>query len=142
MSDYTTVRIKKSSLEKINKMKGEHGSVADVVEKLLSSVGGCSIDDILEINRDSVAITLEYLFFDGKSFHLANEYYITFQELRLSKVGDTFTANQNPADDSYSLDTAEVLFVDERSVLVRVTETLKSENQETSVVHMEHVDLF
>ena len=142
MADYTTVRIKKSSLEKINKMKGDNGSVADVVEKLLSNVEGCNIDDILEVKRDSVAITLEYSIFDGNNFHLANEYPITFQELKLSKVGETFTANPKPNDDNYLLDTAEVLFVDERSVLVRVTETIKSRNRETSVVHIEHVDLF
>lgn len=64
-----------------------------------------------------------------------------FREL-IKKICETFTANPNPVDDNYSLDTAEVLFVDERSVLVRVTETLKSRNRETSVVHIEHVDLF
>ena len=53
MVDYTTVRIKKSSLEKIDKMKGDNGSVADVIEKLLETVDGCNIDDIIEVKRES-----------------------------------------------------------------------------------------
>ena len=70
MVDYTTVRIKKSSLEKINKIKGETGTVADVIEKLLSTMDGCTIDDIEEIERDSVAINLEYHTYDETgTFH-------------------------------------------------------------------------
>lgn len=49
------------------------------------------------------------------------EYGITFRELRDGKVGDKFTANANPDDDTYMLDEAEILFVDGRSVFVRVT---------------------
>ena len=143
MVDYTTVRIKKSSLEKLNKMKGEKGTVADVIEKMLSTYDGCTIDDIQEIERDSVAIRLEYFVFDdNKNFSVESEYGITFQELKLGKVGDKFTANPNPSADEYMLDTAEILFVDDRSVLVRVTEIVKSEDSELSGVHVVHVDLF
>ena len=39
-------------------------------------------------------------------------------------------------------ETAEVLFVDDRSVLVRVTELVKSEEGQSSMVHIEHIDLF
>ena len=60
MVDYTNLRIKKSTLEKLNKMKGESGTVADVIEKMLASYKGCTIDDIQEIERDSVAIRLYY----------------------------------------------------------------------------------
>ncbi len=140
MSDYTTVRIKKSSLEKINKMKGEHGSVADVVEKLLNSVEGCSVDDIVEVKRNPVAIILEYTVFDEyNDFHTYVKN-ITFEELKRSKVGDVFCANLNPADDIYLNDVAEVLFIDERSVLVRVSEI--NDEGFTSDVHIEHIDLF
>ena len=143
MVDYTTVRIKKSSLEKINKMKGADGTVADVIEKLLSTVDGCTIDDIQEIERDSVAIRLEYTVFDGnKNFSIKNEYGITYQELKLGKVGDEFTANLNPTDDEYMLDTAKILYVDDRSVLVHVTSIVKDKDVELSEVQMVHVDLF
>ena len=143
MVDYTTVRIKKSSLEKINKMKGADGTVADVIEKLLSTVDGCTIDDIQEIERDSVAIRLEYTVFDGnKNFSIKNENGITYQELKLGKVGDEFTANLNPTDDEYMLDTAKILYVDDRSVLVRVTSIVKDKDGELSEVQMVHVDLF
>ena len=137
MVDYTTVRIKKSSLEKIDKMKGDNGSVADVIEKLLETVDGC-----IEVKRESVAILLEYTNFDGKTFKTMQEYGITFQELRDGKVGDKFTANANPDDDTYMLDEAEILFVDGRSVFVRVTETIKTVENINSIVHIEHVDLF
>ena len=143
MVDYTNLRIKKSTLEKLNKMKGESGTVADVIEKMLASYKGCTIDDIQEIERDSVAIRLEYTVFDGnKNFSIKSEYSITYQELKLGKVGDKFTANLNPSADEYMLDTAEILFVDDRSVLVRVTEIIKDEDSELSGVHMVHVDLF
>ena len=143
MSEYTTVRIKKSSLTKINKMKGQDNSVADVIEKLLDTVEGCRIEDIVEVKRESVAIPLEYTTFDeNKNFTLQQFYDITFQELKDSKIGDKFYANPNPADDKYMNDIAEVLFVDGRSVLVRVTEEVKTDNGISSVVHIEHVDLF
>ena len=143
MVDYTTIRIKKSSLEKIDKLKGDDLSAADVIEKLLATLDGCTIDDIIEVKRDSVAIMLEYTVFDeNKDFRVDSEYGITFHELKHSKVGDEFSANPDPSDDVYMVDTAKVLFVDDRSVLVRVTETVKSEDGESSVVHIEHVDLF
>ena len=86
---------------------------------------------------------LEYTSFDeNKDFRTDREYGITFQELKHSKVGDMFSANPDPADKYYMNDTAKVLFVDDRSVLVRVTEIVKTEEGENSVVHMEHVDLF
>ncbi len=143
MVDYTNLRIKKSTLEKLNKMKGESGTVADVIEKMLASYKGCTIDDIQEIERDSVAIRLEYTVFDGnKNFSIESEYGITYQELKLGKVGDEFTANPNPSADEYMLDTAKILYVDDRSVLVRVTEIVKDGDNELSGVHMVHVDLF
>ena len=143
MVDYTTVRIKKSSLEKINKMKGDKGSVADIVEKLLSNVEGCNIEDILEVKRESVAISLEYSTFDENNNFRVQQYYdVTFQMLKNSKVGDLFYANSNPADGKYMNDIAEVIFVDGRSVLVRITEEIKTGNGVSSVVHIEHIDLF
>ena len=142
MVDYTTVRIKKDSLEKINKMKGEDGSVADVIGKLLDTVDGCNIDDVIEVKRDTVAILLEYIVFDGDSFKTVQEYGITFQELRDGKVGDRFTAKINPSDYKYMLDRAEILFVDDRSVIVRIEEISKTGKHESSMVHLAHVDLF
>lgn len=142
MVDYTTVRIKKSSLEKINKLKGADGSVSDVIEKLLETVDGCNIDDVIEVKRDSIAINLEYSVIDDGTFEIVNEYGITFHELRLGKVGDKFTANPNPSADKYLLEEAQILFVDDVSVLVRVTEILKSDNGVSSVIHLEHIDLF
>ena len=141
MVDYTTVRIRKASLEKINKMKGEDGSVADVIEKLLNTVDGCNIDDVIEVKRDTVAIALEYTIFDKDNIK-ASVFEVTFQDLRQSKVGDKFYANPSPSDKKYMNDIAEVLFVDGRSALVRVTEFIKNGRSETSVTHLEHIDLF
>jgi len=141
MADYTTVRIRKASLEKINKMKGEDGSVADVIEKLLNTVDGCNIDDVIEVKRNTVAIALEYTIFDKDNIK-ASVFEVTFQDLRQSKVGDKFYANPSPSDKKYMNDIAEVLFVDGRSALVRVTEFVKNGRSETSVTHLEHIDLF
>ncbi len=139
MVDYTTVRIKKKSAEKINKMKGVNGSVADVIEKLLSSVEGCSIEDVVEVPRESVAITLEYTSFGRNTFNTKQEYGITFQQLKNGKVGDEFTANPNPEDKYYMNDTARILYVDDESVLVRVSEHVKTEEGENSFAHIEHI---
>ena len=141
MVDYTTVRIRKASLEKINKMKGEDGSVAEVIENLLKTVDGCNIDDVIEVKRDNVAIPLEYTIFDKNDIK-ASVFEVTFQDLRQSKVGDVFYANPNPSDKKYMNDIAEVLFVDARSALVRVTEIVKNGRNESSVTHLEHIDLF
>ena len=138
MEEYATVKIKKSSLEKINKMKGKDDSVADVIESLLDKVEGVRIDDVVEIKRDGVAILLKYESFDDDA---KKEYGITFQELKLGNVGDKFYANPNPDNETYTNTTAEILFVDDRSVLVRVCEMIKTEDGETSVIHLEHVDL-
>ena len=140
MGDYTTVRIKKSSLKKINIIKGEKGSVADVIEKLLKNVEGCNIEDVVEVKRNPVAIVLEYTVFEkGNDFH-TSVYNLTFDELKRSKVGDKFYANHSPCDSKYINDVAEVLFVDERSVLVRITET--NDDGVYSNTHVEHIDLF
>ena len=141
MVDYTTVRIRKASLEKINKMKGEDGSVAEVIENLLKTVDGCNIDDVIEVKRDNVAIPLEYTIFDKNDIK-ASVFEVTFQDLRQSKVGDVFYANPNPSDKKYMNDIAEVLFVDARSALVRVTEFVKNGRNESSATHLEHIDLF
>lgn len=141
MVDYTTVRIKKDSLEKINKMKGNDGSVADVIEKLLNTVDGCNINDVIEVKRDTVAIPLEYTIFEKDNIKSSvNE--VTFNDLRQSKAGDVFYANSNPVDNKYINEVAEVLFVDDRSALVRVTEFVKNGKSESSDIHLEHVDLF
>lgn len=141
MVDYTTVRIKKDSLEKINKMKGDDGSVADVIEKLLDTVDGCNINDIIEIKRETVAIPLEYTIFDKKNIK-SSVFEVTFNDLRQSKVGDMFYANPNPSDKKYMNEVAEVLFVDDRSAMVRVTEIIKDGRIESSETHLVHVDLF
>ena len=72
----------------------------------------------------------------------ASVFEVTFQDLRQSKVGDKFYANPSPSDKKYMNDIAEVLFVDGRSALVRVTEFIKNSRSETSVTHLEHIDLF
>ena len=139
MEEYTTVKIKKSSLEKIENLKGKDDSAADFIESLLNEVEGIHIDDVVEVKRDSVAILLKYVNFDDKT---KKEYGITFQELKLGNVGDKFYANPDSGDENHMNDVAEILFVDDRSVLVRVSEIVKTEDGENSVIHLEHVDLF
>ena len=87
------------------------------------------------------AILLEYTIFDKDNIK-ASVFEVTFQDLRQSNVGDKFYANPCPSDKKYMNDIAEVLFVDGRSALVRVTEFVKNGRSETSVTHLEHIDLF
>ena len=53
-----------------------------------------------------------------------------------------FYANRNPEDTYYINDVAEILYVDDRSVLVRVVEQVKSKQGKNSFAHIEHIDLF
>jgi len=53
-----------------------------------------------------------------------------------------FYANRNPEDEYYINELAEILYVDDRSVLVRVTEYVKAKEGENSFAHIEHIDLF
>ena len=49
MVGYTTIRIKKDSLDKIEKLKGDSLSAADVVEKLLNTLDGRCLRQILNL---------------------------------------------------------------------------------------------
>lgn len=94
---------------------------------------------MVEVSRESVAITLEYTSFGRNTFNTKQEYRITFQQLKNGKVGDEFTANPNPEDECYMNDTARILYVDDESVLVRVTENVRAEEGENSFTHIEHI---
>ena len=96
---------------------------------------------MVEVKRDSVAMVLEYTIFDKNDIK-SSVSKVSFQDLRQSKIGDKFYANPDPTDKKYMNDMAEVLFVDDRSALVRVTELYKNGKRESSVVHLEHVDFF
>ena len=84
---------------------------------------------------------LEYTIFDKKNIK-SSVFEVTFNDLRQSKVGDMFYANPNPSDKKYMNEVAEVLFVDGRSAMVRVTEIIKDGRIESSETHLVHVDLF
>ncbi len=80
--------------------------------------------------------------FGRNTFNTKQEVGITFQQLKNGKVGDEFTANPNPEDECYMNDTARILYVDDESVLVRVTENVRAEEGENSFTHIEHILLF
>jgi hypothetical protein len=139
MTEYVRIEIKKSTLEKLEKMQGEYGSLASVIEVLVDSVGGVRIEDIKEMKRESVALELNYSNFD---FNTRGTRSVTYHELKLAKTGDRIYAAIDPLGDRYAMDIAEILFVDDRSVFVRVTQLLRTPEGENSIVHMEHFDLF
>lgn len=96
--DYTVLRIKKSSLEKINIVNGEKSSVANVIEKLLKNVECCNVDDVVDVKRNPVAIVLEYVVFDNGIDFNTSVYNLTFDELKRSKVGDKLYVNPSSCD--------------------------------------------
>jgi len=136
---YTTIRIKESSRKKLELLREGTGlTLSDIIEKLLLDVGGTIIDDITNISRDNTAFTLQYYDFDTKEVTYRD---VSFQELRLSKVGDKITPQPNPSQ-HHQIEIAEILYVDESSVFVRINETVTGESQNISLQELLHIDLF
>lgn len=141
-NNYTTIRIREDSRKKLDLLKeGTDLTFSDVIENLLKTVGGTLIKDVAEVKRDGVAVNLQFIdFVEAETM----EYDITFHELQDSKIGDKFYAN--PSSDiksnNYVNETAEVLFIDEDSVFMRIRESIFEDGKETRLVNMIHVDLF
>ena len=135
---YTTIRIRESSRQKLEKLGDGTGlTMSDIIEKVLSTIYGTTIDDITNIHRDAIAFSLQYYDLETKEMQFRD---ISFQELKMGKVGDKYCVAEPTNHCQYEI--AEILFVDESSVFVRVSETVTGEEQNITVHDLIHIDLF
>ena len=136
---YTTIRIRESSRRKLEALReGTDLTLSDIVENLLSDVGGTTRNGVTNIHRNPIAFDLQYFDFETETPKFRE---VSYQELRTSKVGDIFKVVEKPSKHS-QYETAEVLFVDGSSVFIRITEKTIGEEKNIEVHDLLHIDLF
>ena len=139
MSEFTTIRIKKETREKIDKLRGNI-TTSDYLEDIINEIGGVKIDDVTEIKRDAIAEVLDFVDYNNPANN--RRYAICFQELKSSRVRDVYTAERNPTSQHYMNMEAEVLFKDDISVVLRVIESAVDGSTKLINTRLVHIDLF
>lgn len=140
MSEYTTIRITKSTKEKIDKMNSSEMPISQFLEELINSVGGCVIEDVVEISRTPEAFTLYQLDYDAPENN--SKRVITFQELRNARVRDEFSPGKISLSKNLLTMEAEVVFRDDISVILRVLCKTLNDGELSYTTKLVHVDLF
>ncbi len=142
MSDYTTIQINKNLKKKLEELKKETGRnrYDEVIEDLLT--GGKIIDDVITIERELVAFTLNYWHENGETIKKD----ITYAELRNSIIGDEFIAcdyNIFPIGD-YVNSSAKVIAIvnNGEDIILMVTEKSRRNQKLEYVKSVVHVKMF
>ena len=142
MSDrdnHTTIRVRNEVRDKLKALQqGTHLTLSDVIQNLLDHVEGTVKKDVRNIHRDSVAFTQQYHDFTTGRSDFRD---VSFHELKLAEVRDQFCSTDAPSKHS-TCEFAEVLFVDDFSVFVRITEIHRDGDHQSQIQEMIHVDLF
>ena len=140
MSDFTTIQIRKETKQKLDFMKSENKETYDkLIQNLLEQAGGTWVDDVITVNRDSVALSLKYWETKGDKSLV---YDITFQELKLEPVGTVFTANPEPDNDNFINSVARIVAKEGDDVILLVREISCHEGRFDSLSSVVHVNLF
>ena len=141
MSDFTTIQIRKETKQKLDFMKNENKSSYDnLIQNLLEQVGGTWVDDVITINREATALTLNYL---ETGTNKTMKYDISYQELKIEPVGTVFTANPEPnTDTGFVGSVAEIVFKKGDDVLLLVKELHYHDGVLDSLSSVVHVNLF
>ena len=140
MTDYTTIRITKSTKKKIDKMNTGGMPISHFLEGLMDSIGGCVVDDVVEISRDPIAYILWQLDYDNPENNSKTP--ITFQELKNARVRDEFYPSDAPLSKNMMRMEAEVIFRDDISVVLRVLRKTIKDGKPSYTTHLVHADLF
>ena len=141
MSDYTTIQISKDTLEKLVKIKKEKRIKYDtIIKQLLELHGGTILEDVVTINRESIALSLKYYEEDSNK---VNVYDITYHDLRVSKIGAKFTANVNPAVAGFVNMSAKVIYKHRDDVILLLEELhCTADGEERVFSNVVHVKMF
>ena len=136
--NHTTIRVRNEVAQKLRKMQeGTDLTLSDIIDNCLAHVEGTVENDTENIFREQVAYDLQY--YDDNSSKVA---YVTFRDCQNCKVGDIFNANDNITTDEYSNESAEVIFKDEDSVILRLTQTIVEKDNTRKFNNIIHISLF
>lgn len=137
-NNYTTIRIREDSRLKLEALREGKLTFSDVIDKLLKHYQGTVTDDVRNIDRERVALELQFSDYkDSFSY-----YQITFSELKTAEVGQVFSPNVDPNAEVYSCETATVIWRDSDSVLLKVVALVKDEEKVDKFVEVVNVNLF
>lgn len=141
MSDrdkHTTIRVRNEVADKLRKIQaGTSLTLSDIIANCLQHIDGSVEDDTENIFREQVAYDLQYI-----DENTARTKYVSFRECANSKIGDIFTANTNITAEEYTNESAEVIFKDEDSCILRLTQTVVEQNNVQKFQNILHINLF
>ena len=142
MSDrdnHTTIRVRNEVRDKLKAIQdGTDLTLSDIIWNCLEVVGGTMVDDVENIHRESIAYDLQYLDLDSNNQKMR---YITFKELSKASVGDIFQANNDIKVKNYSTEDAEVIWKDENSIFLRLTQTIVEDDNQRKLYSAIHIQL-
>ena len=141
--EYTNIRIKKSSKDKMKVLQSVSGlTYSEIIEKLITGMGGMIQEDIITIQREQVAFTLNY--WDNDKTIKKD---VTYWDLHNSDVGDIFKITfDEDLPDNYITSFAEVISKEydthNQSVVLKMS-NLKVENRKPDLLtNISHILLF
>ena len=134
---HTTIRVRNEVAEKLRKMQsGTDLTLSDIISNCLDHVEGTVENDTENIYREQIAYDLQY--YDDDSSKVK---YINFRDCQNCEVGDVFNANTDITAEEYSNETAEVIFKDADSVVLRLTQTVIEQDNQRKFNNIIHISL-
>ena len=135
--NHTTIRVRNEVAEKLRKMhSGTDLTLSNIISNCLDHVEGTVENDTENIYREQVAYDLQY--YDDDSSKVK---YITFRDCQNCEIGDVFNANTDITAEEYSNETAEVIFKDADSVVLRLTQTVIEQDNQRKFNNIIHISL-
>ena len=135
---YTTIRVSNNVAEKLREIRqGSDATLSDVIWNCLQHIEGTVVNDTENVFREQVAYDLQY--YDDNS---SKAKYISFRDCAKAQVGDIFNANNNITAEEYSNESAEVIFKDEDSVVLRLQQKVVEKDSERVFQNIIHISLF
>ena len=135
---YTTIRVANNVAKKLREIQqGSDATLSDIIWNCLQHIEGAVVDDTENIYREQVAYDLQY--HDNDSSMIRN---VTFRECAGSQFGDVFSANNNITATEYTNESAEVIFKDEDSVILRLQQKIVEKDSERVFQNIIHISLF
>lgn len=135
---HTTIRVRNEVADKLRKIQqGTDLTLSDIINQCIEHIEGTVEDDTENVFREQVAYDLQY--YDADSSKVR---YVTFRDCQNCKVGDIFNANTDITAEEYSTESAEVIFKDQDSVVLRLTQTVIEKDNERRFNNIIHISLF
>lgn len=135
---YTTIRVQNEIAEKLRAIqRGTDLTLSDIINNCLQHIEGTVENDTENIYREQVAYDLQY--HDTNSSMVRN---VTFRECAKASLGDIFNANNNITAEEYTNESAEVIFKDADSVVLRLRQQVVEKDSEMVFDNIIHISLF